>query len=118
VTTATTCVNDAGCPGGEVCVLHYLAPASSFELELEDDEFWCFGNGDVVPDVGHCSVTVATPCTQDSNCPGGETCVNPGTVFGAAATDAAKSHYAYPAFTTAALDNHYSSCASPLPFRP
>ncbi len=117
VTTGTTCVNNAGCPGGEVCVLHYQGPASSFELELEDNDFWCFGNGDVVPDVGHCSLTVATTCTQDSNCPGGETCVLPGTAFGAAPTDAGKSHYAYPAFTNAALDNHYAACATPLPIR-
>ena len=117
VTVATPCVNDAGCPGGETCVIHYQGPASPFELELEDNDFWCFGNGSVIPDVGHCSVTVATPCTQDSNCPGGETCVNPPTLYGAAATDAGKSHYAYPAFSNAALENNYFSCASPLPIR-
>jgi len=117
VTTGTTCVNNAGCPGGEVCVLHYLSPSSSFELELEDNDFWCFGNGDVVPDVGHCSVTVATTCTQTSNCPGGETCVDPGTVFGAAPADAGKSHYAYPAFTTVALDNRYFACGTTLPIQ-
>jgi hypothetical protein len=117
VTTATTCVNNAGCPAGEVCVQHYQGPASAFELELEDNDFWCFGNGATIPDVGNCSVTVATTCTQDSNCPGGETCVNPGTTFGAAATDAGKSHFAYATFTNAALENLYSSCATPLPLR-
>ncbi|HEU5182217.1 MAG TPA: hypothetical protein VFW45_15640 [Candidatus Polarisedimenticolia bacterium] len=117
VTTATTCVNNAGCPAGEACVLHYLPPASSFELELEDNSFWCFGNGSTVPDVGTCSVTLATTCTQDSNCPAGETCVNPPTTYGAASTDAGKSHYAYPAFTNAALDNNYNSCAAVLPIK-
>jgi hypothetical protein len=60
---------------------------------------------------------VATSCTQDSNCPAGETCVNPGTTFGAAATDSGKSHFAYAAFTNAALENTYSSCATTLPIR-
>ena len=98
-------------------MVHYLPPASAVELELEDNEFWCFSHGSTIPDVGTCSVTVAQTCTQDSHCPVPETCVNPGTAFGAAPADFGKSHFAYAAFTNAALDNTYGACGAALPIQ-
>ncbi len=90
VTTATACTTDAGCPGGEVCVLHYLAPSSSFQLELQDNAFWCFGNTNVIP-----TTPVAAQAAGGDN----------------------KEHYDNGVFTTVALGNTYSTCASPLPIR-
>jgi hypothetical protein len=67
----------------------HRAPDSAFQLELEDDTFWCFGNGGVVP----AGDATASGC------------------------DTGKVHYDNGAFTTAALQNQYLDCAQPLPIR-
>ncbi len=41
VTTATVCTTTAQCLAGEVCVNDQKGPASTFELELEDNTFYC-----------------------------------------------------------------------------
>ncbi len=64
-------------------------PASAFQLELQDNEFWCFGNGGAVP-------------------------VGDATAFGG---DTGKVHYNNGLFTTGSLDNVYRSCATALPIR-
>ena len=74
----------------------YRAPASTFQLELEDNDFWCFGNGDagVIPSGGP----------------------NLGGQFGATTPgDDAKLYYDNGAFSNAALDDDYYACASTLP---
>lgn len=67
----------------------YRDPDSDFQLELQDNAFWCFGNAGVVP-------------TGDA------------TAFGC---DSGKIHHDNGAFTNLALDNDYFACASALPIR-
>ena len=69
----------------------YRDPDSDFELELQNDTFWCFGAGQ-------------NPVTGD----------NTGAVNGC---DASKIHYDNGAFTNASLKNAYLGCATPLPIR-
>jgi hypothetical protein len=64
-------------------------PASDFQLELQSDMFWCFGQGSTVP-------------TGDA------------TAFGGVAGNL---HYDNGAFTNAALGNSYLACGSALPIR-
>ena len=64
-------------------------PASDFDLELKNDTFWCFGNGNVIP------TGIAT---------------NFGGVAG-------QLHYDNGAFTNATLENSYLACGSALPIR-
>jgi hypothetical protein len=65
--------------------LLYQNPDSDFELELQDNNFWCFGNGGVIP-------------TGDASAAG---CV------------AGFIHHDNGTFTNAALENAYFNCASP-----
>ncbi len=71
----------------------YLDPASDFQLELQDNEFWCFGNGGLVVS-GDYGLDVA---------PNG--------------CDANKIYYDNGLFTNSSLQNVYRSCASALPIR-
>ncbi len=64
-------------------------PPSTFQLELEDNAFWCFGNGGTVP-------------TGAATANGGDT---------------GKEHHDNGAFSNGALDNDYYACATPLPIR-
>src|SRR6185503_4373488 len=41
VTTATVCTTSAGCPAPEVCVIDQKGPNSTFELELQNNTFYC-----------------------------------------------------------------------------
>jgi hypothetical protein len=67
----------------------FPGPPSAFQLELEDNVFWCFGAGGVVP-------------SGDA------------TAFGG---DSGKNHYDNGAFSNPAFDNSYSPCTEPLPIR-
>ena len=69
--------------------LLYQPPSSGFELELQNNQFWCFGNGGTVP-VGDASA------------------------FGC---DAGKDHCDPGVFTNAGLGNSYLTCGDPLPIR-
>jgi hypothetical protein len=69
--------------------LLYQAPPSSFELELQNNQFWCFGNGGTVP-VGDATA---------SGC------------------DADKVHCDPGVFTNVALGNSYLSCGAALPIK-
>ena len=97
---------------------YYLDPPSAFQLEFQDDVFWAFGSdallGTALPTVGRCSVTVATQCTQDSECPVGQTCIDGPARWGC---DAGKKHYDNGMFTNAALRNTKLTSANPLPIR-
>jgi hypothetical protein len=97
-TRATTCADDGDCPGGAVCVLHYQArPGTTFELEFEDNEYFCFGN----------------PDPENTGSPGLIT-------SGASAAAAAGSNRAHTdpgVFSNAALDNNYTDCGGALPIR-
>jgi hypothetical protein len=133
VTTGTTCTVDANCPGGEVCVLHYRGPGSTFELELEDNTFWCIKRqellagpsfpvgGDrpqgVMVTRGVCSGSGAL-CLTDAGCPSGQSCDDAPEDWGITLPgDSNKIHHDNGMFTNAALDNAYLSCASTLPIR-
>lgn len=65
-------------------------PDSDFQLELQDNEFWCFGNGGAVPT---------------------------GAAAQTAGGDAGKLHYDNGAFSNASLDNDYVSCVGAKPIR-
>src|SRR6185503_6680998 len=67
----------------------YLNPPSAFQLELQNDEWWCMGNGGAVP-------------TGDA------------TAFGGVA---GQIHYDPGVFSNPALNNHYRDCTAPLPIR-
>ena len=67
----------------------YLNPPSAFQLELQNDEWWCMGNGGAVP-------------------------TGNATAFGGVA---GQIHYDPGVFTNASLNNRYGSCATPLPIR-
>ena len=67
----------------------YKAPASAFQLEMQNNEWWCMGNGGTVP-------------TGDA------------TAFGGVA---GQIHYDPGVFTNAALNNHYRPCTDPDPMR-
>ncbi len=71
----------------------YLEPTSAFQLELQDNEFWCFGNSGLVVS-GDYGLDVA---------PNG--------------CDANKIYYDNGLFTNSSLQNAYRSCASALPIR-
>jgi hypothetical protein len=93
---ATACTSSVTCGGSGPCVLHYQGPGSDFELEFRDNSFWCLGQFDTNSDG-----TVDVPSGEQSARQG----------------DANKNHYAYPAFSTASLQNQYLRCADPLPIR-
>ena len=84
----------------------YLDPDSDFELEFQDNTFYCFGNGDDIP-TGQCSVSGADCCTTAACGGGGGTCVDRGDDFGG---DASKIHRDIGAFTNLTLDNDYIAC--------
>ncbi len=69
--------------------IFYLPPASAFELELQDNTWWCMGNGGTWP-------------TGD------------GAPYGC---DTAKLHHDPGVFTNAALHNGYVACAGANPMR-
>src|SRR5688572_23002015 len=90
--TSTTAPNSSGertVTAYTVDGVLYQGPASSFQLELEDNTWYCTGNGGVVP-VGDAS---------------------------AAGCDTGKLHHDQGAFSNAALDNQYLACGSALPVR-
>jgi hypothetical protein len=71
----------------------YRGPASAFQLELQDNEFWCFGNGSTVPTGTGASI------------------------YGGAPADDTKIMDDNGAFTNLALDDDYHACASAAPIR-
>jgi hypothetical protein len=133
VTTATVCTTSAGCPGGEVCVLDYRGPASTFELELQDNTFYCIrrqqdllGGGfpaggprpqGVMVTTGICSIGGAA-CLTAATCPAGASCDDAPEDYGITVPgDANRFHHDNGMLSNAALDNQYISCASALPIR-
>jgi hypothetical protein len=99
VTTSTSCVVPADCPGGETCVYHFLPknPLGGNELEFKDDLWWCYGNPD--PDATGSPSFPQTPAGS-SSC-GFSTRVHndPGVI------------------SNPALRNTYLDCAAALPIR-
>ncbi len=96
--------------------IYQIGPAGGFQLELQDNEFYCFGApaADLVP-TGKCSVSlVACGSTVECVGGGGDTCVDQAPTYGG---DAGKIHYNNGAFTIAALDNAYTPCGGTLPIR-
>lgn len=76
ITTGQSCNRDSDCPGGEYC-----ADGETCDDTNTDDFDACTNAcqeavcGDrVVRTEGVCSVTTATTCTSDSDCPASETC--------------------------------------------
>ncbi len=67
----------------------FFGPVSTYQLELEDNDWWCFGSGGRIPDAD-------------------------ATDFGG---DSGKDHFDNGAFTDAALDNTYFDCLETLPIR-
>jgi hypothetical protein len=138
ITTSIPCSGDAQCqppvtPGPEVCVIFYKGPASSFQLEVEDNTFWCIRRqedlalpnfpvgGDRPPLVmvtqGVCSSNGAL-CLTAATCPAGDTCDDAPEDYGITLPgDANRFHYDNGMLSNPALDNHYRSCADPLPIR-
>jgi hypothetical protein len=132
VTTTTVCTSNAGCVSPEVCVIDQKGPASTFELELEDDTWYCirrkedlltgtFPSGGPRPVTsmvtqGVCSIGGAL-CLTSATCPVGAACDDAPEDYGIALpTDANKIHHDNGAFTNAALDNQYVACGT-LPIR-
>ncbi|HZN04150.1 MAG TPA: hypothetical protein VFD06_11265 [Candidatus Polarisedimenticolia bacterium] len=138
VTTSIACTTDAPCqppatPGPEVCVQHYRGPASTFQLELEDNTFYCIRRqedlagvapfppgGDRAPGVmvtfGICSGSGAQ-CLTAAGCPAGESCDDAPEDYGITLPgDANRFHHDNGMLSNAALDNQYVACGS-LPIR-
>ncbi len=69
----------------------YQGPASAFQLEAQDNSYWCFGAGGVLPNTPAAAVT--------------------------AGCDSGKEHYDNGWFSNAALQNTYGACNTPLPIR-
>ena len=89
----TFCNTDADCGGAAgSCETFFLPLDSTFQLELEDNAFYCFGNGSAMPD------DAATA-----------------TAVGGDGTDHYGDADGYNIFTIAGLDNTYDDCAQPLP---
>jgi hypothetical protein len=116
---ASTC--DAAGSSGERSKTPYatdanyqLGPSGGFQLELEDDVFYCFGApaADLVP-TGKCSIS-GVACCSTAECGAGGTCVDQAPTYGG---DAGKIHRDNGAFTIAALDNQYIACGGALPIR-
>jgi hypothetical protein len=81
----------ATCPNGtDTCVSFFQTLGSTRQLELEDNSFWCLGNGTAIPE----NAGQATPLGCDNS-----------------------DHYDPGVFTNAALQNTYGNCASALPIR-
>ncbi len=85
----TFCNSDADCGGGS-CEMFFQDNGATFQLELEDNDFWCFGNADAIPTDAGSATTVGC----DS-----------------------KDHYDPGVFTNAALDNSYAACGAANPIR-
>ena len=66
-----------------------IGPGSDFQLELQDNCWWCIGNGDVIP-------------APDASAFGGSS---------------GKIHYDNGGFSNASLDNDYFACNATLPIR-
>ena len=133
VTTATVCSSNAGCPAAEVCVIDQKGPASTFELELQDNTFYCIHRQEsllaggfpaggprpqgVMVTQGVCSIGGAL-CLTAATCPAGASCDDAPEDYGIALPgDANRFHFDNGMFTNATLDNAYIPCASPLPIR-
>ena len=96
----------------------YQAPTSDFQLELQDNVWYCIGRQESVGDgslttEGTCSIA-GTGCLEDVDCPGGETCVDSPRIFGGSS---GKIHYDNGMLTNAALGNDYVACAGGLPIQ-
>lgn len=90
--TSSTAANTSGersVTGYVVDGTFQTGPASAFQLELQDDTWYCTGNGGVVP-VGDAS---------------------------AAGCDTGKIHHDNGVFSNASLDNQYLACGTALPIR-
>jgi hypothetical protein len=141
VTTSIACTGDAQCqppatPAPEVCVLHYRGPASTFQLELEDNTFYCIRRQEllltgtfppggprpqgVMVTSGICS-GAGTSCLTAAGCPAGESCDDAPEDWGITLTpapgDSNRFHHDNGMLSTAALENQYVPCASALPIR-
>jgi len=69
---------------------YHEGPVSTFQHEMQDNLWYCFGNGSTIPTAG-----------PDAQAAGGDN----------------RAHTDPGTFTNAALDNTYVSCANPLPIR-
>jgi len=133
VTAATVCTSNAGCVAPEVCVIDQKGPASTFELELQNNTFYCIRRQQdllsgtfpvggprpqgVMVTQGVCSVGGAL-CLTAATCPVGASCDDAPEDYGIALpADANKIHHDNGMFTNAALNNAYIPCASALPIR-
>ena len=132
VTTATVCDENADCPVGESCVLHYLDPDSDFQLEVQDTVFWCVGRQEslaaggfpaaapraplTLPTFGVCAGT-GVQCLTDAACGGGAGSCQDKPIDYISDGDATKVHHDNAALSSVALRNSYQSCASALPIR-
>jgi hypothetical protein len=99
-TRAIACNDNSDCPVGAGCVRHYEARGDAqFELELEDNTFFCYGN----PRVDGLGVAHLPAAAVDAVAAGGEN----------------RLHTDIPGLFAAAsgLDNSYLNCAQPLPIR-
>ncbi|MFN7967507.1 MAG: hypothetical protein U0V87_17670 [Acidobacteriota bacterium] len=74
-------------PDGEI----YQGPASAFQLEAQNDSYWCFGGGGVLPSTSAAGA--------------------------AAGCDSGKEYYDNGWFSNAGLKNSYAACNTPLPIR-
>lgn len=136
ITTSIVCTADAQCqppatPGPEACVLDYRAPASTFELELQDNTFYCirrqedlrtgtFPAGGPRPanvgvTQGVCSNSGAA-CLTATTC-GGGSCDDAPEDYGITLPgDANRFHHDPGMLTNVSLDNQYVTCGT-LPIR-
>ncbi|HKQ96571.1 MAG TPA: hypothetical protein VJV75_01720 [Candidatus Polarisedimenticolia bacterium] len=137
VTATIVCTADAQCqppatPGPEICVLDQRGPASTFELELEDDTFYCIRRqedlrtgtfpvggprpANVLVTRGVCS-TDGSLCLTSATCPAAGSCDDAPEDYGIALPgDANRFHHDNGMLTNAALDNQYVACGT-LPIR-
>jgi hypothetical protein len=93
IPNSTSCTSNADCPSGEVCVFHYLPPASTYQLEWENNDFWCIDRQET---------NNPTLCSGDCTAWGG---------------DSGKVHHDNGLFSNPALSNVYSPCDHPRPIR-
>jgi hypothetical protein len=99
-TRAMACNADGDCPVGAVCVFHYQSRGDAgFELELEDNTFFCYGSP--LLDGSSIAHLPATPAEA------------------LAAGGANVAHTDIPGLfnPVSGLDNQYLNCAQPLPIR-
>jgi hypothetical protein len=133
--TGESCQKLSDCTPGTAaqCTIDgfFQGPISTYQLELEDNDFWCVGrqeDADVIalrgastlPTQGLCATNTTPPvlttgtCLEDAECAGGEICFDSPRGYGG---DETKLQHDNGMLSTPALGNSYFACASPLPIR-